>query len=200
MCENKLDNEYDSLRDEIIHSDKFCFTIITSLFTLTTIFYGFLLKSTNNLFILLPAISLICFIGFFYITDKRFVILRIVGFFMEKYSPYNIWDKWNVKHSGKIKEYKKDSPPNEDIIYPRINPYTLEFSLIIGIMGINLVLSLLHFSESTYQIIFPIVDANPSIVIKIATLILTFIPFIWTIIKFCKCKKIISNIEDRHKK
>ena len=69
-------SEYNALRTELIHHDRSCLTILQFLLTASTAIYGLVSteKFDSSLLILL---SIIWFIGFLYIIEKRSTIKRI---------------------------------------------------------------------------------------------------------------------------
>lgn len=109
--------EYESLRNEIIHSDHVCTTIIGILITFSCTIAGFVIKDKKDIqfLALLPPIWLI---GWLYISEKRFVIIRIAHYLSHKIESYALglgWQGWLA--------YTHDKP---DKNYPKFDPYLLE--------------------------------------------------------------------------
>ena len=70
--------EYNSLRTEILHHDGSCLNILGLLLASSTTIYGFVAE--RKLYPLLIVLSVIWQVGFVYIVEKRFAILRISNY------------------------------------------------------------------------------------------------------------------------
>ena len=89
--------EYTSLRTELIHHDRVCFNIISLLLGASTAIYGLVVK--ENLFPLLIILSVIWFVGFLYIVEKRANIRRISFYIEQKFEKdeennKDYWERW----------------------------------------------------------------------------------------------------------
>lgn len=125
---NKL--EYNSLRTEIIHHDHTCFNIISLLLGASTAIYGLVVKD-NKIFPLLLVLSVIWFVGFLYIVEKRSAIRRISYFIRHQIEPQLLqqkeekgWEKFSL--NGKLQDKK-----NYETHFPKISTLQIEFSLLV---------------------------------------------------------------------
>ena len=94
-------SEYNALRTELLHHDRSCLLIISFLFTASVTIYGLVSteKFDSSLLILL---SIVWFIGFLYIVEKRSTIKRISFYIKTKFETRNSstfnWETWCYKN------------------------------------------------------------------------------------------------------
>lgn len=148
-----LEIEYQSLRSEIIYSDRLCVTLLTSLVTITVIFWGFYMKSEIDLAILIPLFSLIWFLGFLYITEKRFQILSIADYFIEQFRFKDNYQNNENYIEANWEKWRRDNGHK----YPKIPPYLIEGTVTIIIMILNLFVAILS-NTDYYLSIFRNID------------------------------------------
>ncbi len=115
--------EYNALRAEIIHHDRTCFNIISLLLGASTAIYGLVVK--QNIFLLLIILSVIWFVGFLYIVEKRASIRRI-----------SYYIRYAIEPKDK-KRWETFSLINDNIHFPKISPLKTEFVLLMTTNIVN---------------------------------------------------------------
>lgn len=144
--------EYNSLRKELIHHDRICFNIISLLLGASTAIYGLVVK--ENLFPLLIILSVIWFVGFLYIVEKRANIRRISFYIEQKFEKEqknnkDYWERWTrqnrhpkQKPQANIYMTASDTDKKKDIQLqlPTVSPLKwIEFPLLIIINLVNII-------------------------------------------------------------
>jgi len=125
------DAEYNSLRTELIHHDRTCLTILGLLLTASTAIYGLVVN--KDLFYLLILLSVIWYVGFLYLVEKRSNIKRI-SFYIQiqaetEDSDLN-WESWS-------RNYRYEINANHVFYLPSRSPLKLEYSLAIITLIVN---------------------------------------------------------------
>ena len=134
------DTEYSALRMELIHYDTACLTILGSLLTAAAAGYGFIAEKQT--YYLLPLLSAIWFVGYFYMLDKRISILKIALYIQTKFETHKegyFWESW-LANDGSYLENRKLCLPKE-VCLSRLNfflePEWIEFFLLQGVNILN---------------------------------------------------------------
>ena len=116
-------SEYNALRTELLHHDRSCLTILQFLLTDSTAIYG-LVSTTQVGSFLLILLSIIWFIGFLYMVEKRSTIKRITFYIKTQIEDKRIssfgWEKWSFNN--------RKEPPEMSL--PKISPPKIEFALL----------------------------------------------------------------------
>ena len=108
--------EYELLRNEILATDRTCVILLGFLLTVTATLVGISLKQQNP--IAAWMISPIWIIGYFYLSEKRFGIIKMAYYLrtqIEGHSTGLGWEIWRNDTRDKLKK-----------IFLRWNPYLLE--------------------------------------------------------------------------
>ena len=129
--------EYEMLRSELIYSDRVCITLLTFLLTFTATSYSIAIK--HEIFGLISLTSLIWTIGYFYISEKRFLIKKIAFYLRTEIEDEELgifWQNWLKNNKSKLNR-----------IFIRWSPYYLETSYTIGIVTLNPFLLMVFFNK-----------------------------------------------------
>ncbi len=133
MREKGILVEYQSLRNEIIYSDRVCTIILGLLIAFSGTILGFVIeKSKTELLAVLPPIW---FIGWLYISEKRFLVRRISSYLRHAIEHENLglgWQRWLGRTRIILDKY-----------YPRFDPYILESIVsLVASFGATLILGM----------------------------------------------------------
>ena len=108
--------EYELLRNEILATDRTCVLVLGFLLTVTATLVGIALERHNPLVAWM--ISPIWIIGYFYLSEKRFGIIKMAYYLKTQIEGHCAglgWETWLNDTRGKLKK-----------IFLRWNPYLLE--------------------------------------------------------------------------
>ena len=143
------ETEYSSLRTELIHHDRICLSILGILLTASTTIYGLVSQKQEILFLLI-VLSVIWFVGFLYILEKRSTIRRISMYIEDTFEQgitfscnKNSFDRrvindeicfyWE-RYSGENRysnQHNQEKEKNEKQKMPTVSPLFIEFSLLV---------------------------------------------------------------------
>lgn len=174
--ENRI-AEYNNLRNEIIHYDKLCFNILAFVFTVTGFCYTYYFKDINLNLSIVIFISFIWYIGYRYLSEKRWLI-RKIAFYLRNYVESNtnglFWENW-IFHNKSVLNKE----------FPRFSPSILEGVLAIFFTTTNLTIWIASWCNITV--------ISDSIYIKISGLLILLLLLIFT------AKLFWDNIKKRKK-